>query len=686
MDGELMLQENRVQHQDKATDSDKVLREARDRMGLCIDGWSDNRSLALDDIKFRNGEQWPEHIKTQREQQNRPCLTFNQMESFIDQVVGDQRQNRPGIKVRPADQGMGAGPIKLANVAGSQDYDVADVYTGIIRNIEALSRADIAYDTAFDHATGHGFGYIRVATEYTDDDSFDQDIRIKRVRNPFTVYLDPAHQEPDGSDALYGFVGFWIDKDEYQRRYPNSSLAGLEEGLGERFENWFDGERIRVSEYFRKVPAKLRLALLENGETVRLGFNDKEHKAAKQALVQQGRQIIRERMVKSHRVEWFLLSGAEILEGPRQWPGKWIPIVPVYGKELDVEGKVIYRGVFRHSKDAQRAYNFWRTSAAELVALAPKAPYVGPAKAFKGFEAIWRTANTQNHAYLPFNDEAPVAPRREPPGQIPTGAVEEAQAARQDMMHTTGIYQASRGEASNETSGRAIMARQREGDTNTFAFIDNLSRSIQHVGRILVDLIPKIYDTERVMRIRMPDDTEDFVPINITTPDGQKLHDLGVGKYDVVVKTGPSYTTQRQEAAEAIVQFIQALGGGDPITAKALIMHAVKNMDWPGADEIVELLKKTLPSDLIEQDPDAPQPEPPPPTPEQQAGMADAQAKMAKAEADMAKAQADTIKAQATIAKAEADMAKVEETLANLDENIKERVAEAFAQAMTEMQ
>jgi hypothetical protein len=321
----------------------------------------------------------------------------------------------------------------------------------------------------------------------------------------------------------------------------------------------------------------------------------------------------------------------------------------VLGKELIVQGRPVYRGVIRFAKDAQRAYNFNRTAAIEALALAPKSPYIAGTSQIKGYENIWKTANTKNHAFLPFDDSRnPSPPQRQAGALVQAGFSQEAMLDSDDMKATTGIYDASLGARSNEQSGKAILARQREGDVNTFAYIDNLSRSIRHAGRILVEMIPKIYDTQRVVRVRFPDSTEDFVEINKTIIDTETgepvtVHDLSQGKYDVAVDVGPSYTTQRVEAAESMMQFIQAV----PNSAPAVMDLLARNMDWPGADEIAERLRKMVPPGLIESEEPV---QPPPPTPEQQAEMAKAQATMAKAEADTMKAQADIVKTQAEMA------------------------------------
>lgn len=691
--------EDRAQLQDTSQDDETVLDEARERLKASVDAWHDNFRWAREDMEFREGRsQWPERVRKDREQKGRPCLTFNRMETFISQVVGDQRQNRPAVSVHPVDLALDQPPVP--NLAGDNDYQMAQIYEGLIRNIEYQSRADTVYDNAFEQAVGNAIGHFRIVTTYADDDGFEQDIRIRHIRNPFSVLFDPAAEQYTKEDATYCFVGTWMPEKEFKKAFPDAETdRDLWEGLGDYRGNWFEGDRVRVAEYFRKVPQERKLVLLENGSVHDLGADKKEQEKILKGIKAQGGRIGRERIVRSHKVEWRIVNGAQVLKKAVEFPSRFIPIVPVYGPELVIDNEIIYRSLIRHSKDAQRNYNYWRSMTTELVALAPKAPWVGPAGAFEGYERLWQSANTENYAYLPFNDAAKIAPQRQPPGTIPTGALEEAQAAEQDMKGTIGIHSAGLGEPSNEKSGRAIMARQREGDVGTFAFVDNLARSIAHCGRILVDMIPRVYDTERQIRIVKPDGEDDFVKINVPAVDengqpikdeqgGQKkLYDLGAGKYDVTVKVGPSYTTQRQEAAEAMLQMVQ----GNPELWQVIGDLLVKNMDWPGAEEFAERLRKLIPKQLTLKEGEELPPEPP--TPEQEAAALKSQADMAKAQAQMAKAEADTRQAEADSAGAEVDMAKVMQEmeqmramLAQSDEAVQERVAELIAQFLAESQ
>lgn len=634
------MEPDRTKGQSTDGSTDAILAEVKNRVDEASEAWDENHRLAIEDIEFRDGDQWPSHIQRKRMRQKKPVLTFNRMEQFIDQIVGDQRENRPAIAVYPTSADNEKVPSAMA---GQRAYTRAEVMQGIIRNIEFQSHAEHAYDTAFDNATGNGFGWFRIVTEYADDATFDLDIRIKRVRNPFAVILDPAHEEVTGEDAMYGFVSRWVRQDEYQRMFPQAQIGGAElwaSANGTDYEHWWSDNSTRVAEYFRKVPEKRLIVLGTDGGIYDLGVTDEERQAGSERLQVEGVSFARHREVDSHKVEWRLMSAAEVLEGPIPFPSKYIPLIPVFGKELVRNGRTIYRSAIRHSKDAQRSYNYWQTALTEQVALQGKSPWVGDFKLFDQFKNIWKSANTEDHAYLPVDtqDGTRALPQRQPPPTIPSGALALIEQADYNLRATIGIEKSGLGQESNEKSGRAIMARQREGDVGTYSFHDNLNRAIEHAGRVLLDMIPRVYDTQRVVRLRKPDDSGDYVEINKVDETGRKLYDLGTARYDVVVKSGPSHTTQRQMVVDTLLPLIQAV----PALGELSLDILAQNMDWPGADELHKRIRTFLiQKGMVKPEEDEEQPEPKEPTPEEQADLADAEAKMAKAEADMAQAKAD---------------------------------------------
>jgi len=569
--------------------SDKdVITTAKERFKRCMEAETANREKARDDIRFAAASpddpwQWQESARKARETAQRPCLTINKMPQHIRQVTNDVRQNRPSIRFRPADD--------------KADPEVADILMGLVRHIEANSDADVAYDTAAEHQVTHGEGFIRVVADYVRDDSFDQDIFIRRVKHPFRIHLDPDIEDPAGADAEFAFVEELLTEDEFKREYPDAdpvdwSLAQKDSA------DWFTGDKkIRVCEYFEVVHEKAKLNLYPDGPSAFEG----EYPVG----LMPGLQPVKSRTAMRRKVMWRKLNGQEVLD-EREFPCRYIPIARVVGNEWIVDGRSIVSGIVRGAKDSQRMYNIAQSAIVERVMQAPKSPWIAPIEAVEGYEKEWQTANTANHSFLPYNafDEQgnPIpAPNRIQPATVETGLQQVAMGASDDIKSETGQYDASLGQKSNETSGRAIMARQREGDTATFHYVDNLARAVRHVGRIILDMLPKIYDTRRVARIVGEDDEstaayldpESPAPLQkVKTEDGaiQRIFNPFIGVYDVYATTGPSFTTRRVEAVEAMTALTQA----NPQLWQVIGDLLVKNMDWPGAEDMAERLKVTL--------------------------------------------------------------------------------------------
>lgn len=561
---------------------EQILEEARAAFARAADAEAENRREALDDLRFaRLGEQWPEPVRRDRDREGRPCLTINRLPAFIRQVVNDARQNKPAIAVHPVD--------------GGADPDTAEVFNGLIRHIEQSSDAEVAYDTALDFAVTCGVGYFRINTRYAADDGFDQDIAIERVANPFGVYGDPESTAADSGDWNTAFVIDSLSRSDFEARWKGAEAVdwsadapGLAAGAG------CDGERVAVAEYWRRERVTRTLLALSDGQVV----EEAVYKAQKAMFDALGVKVVgRPRQAASYKVTQRILSGSQVLETV-DWAGRFIPIVPVFGEELMVDGRRRLRGLVRDAKDPQRMFNYWRTTSTELVALAPKAPFIGRKGAFETDSAKWASANVQSHAYIEY--DGPEPPMRQGFAGVPAGALQEALNASDDMKAIMGLHDASLGARSNETSGRAIMARQREGDVSTFHYIDNLSRAIRHAGRILLDLIPKVYGTARVIRVLGPDGAAQTVGV---APAGQaadpmgplrkveKIYNLAAGKYDLTVRSGPSFTSRREEAATQMIELIRAYPAAAPVVGDLL----ARNLDWPGADEIAGRLAALVP-------------------------------------------------------------------------------------------
>ena len=583
---------------------DELLLEGRTLFEEASDGESRNRVEALKNMRFaRQGLQWPEDIRTQREKEGRPCLTLNKMSAFIRQVVNDARLNKPSMKARPNDD--------------HADVETAKVISGLLRNIEYTSDADVAYDTAIEQAVSGGFGYFRVVMDYAYDDAFEMDLAVRRIPNAFSVYGDPSDRGADSKDWNIAFVTDRLSKTIFKRKYPKAKAVDWEGNSwsGLAGQEWLNDDGVMVAEWWSREEADRPIVLLSDGQIRDAG--DLETDERLMMMLQAGMiQVKRERVAKAHKVTQRIMSGAEILE-TNDWPGRYIPLIPVYGEDFDIEGQRFLRSLMHNSTDAQRMYNYWRTASTELVALAPRVPYIGPKGAFASDIDRWNSANTKSHAYLEY-DPVPqaggAAPQRQPlDSGAAAGALSEAAGANDDIKSTSGIHDASLGQRSNETSGRAIMARQREGDISTFHFIDNMTRAIRHGGRIMIDLIPHVFTEERIIRILGEDDKEISQKINAPTPQlnrkgeeerderGEAImrtHDLTLGKYDLIVKAGPSFTSRREESAMQMTEAMRSYPPSAPIIAPLL----AKNLDWPGADEIAEkfeeLEKKEVPEHL----------------------------------------------------------------------------------------
>lgn len=649
------------------------LQLARERAVSAIQAWKHNFDAAQEDVVFLAGTQWPESIRKQREDEGRPCLTLNKLPQYIDQVLGDQLQNRPAIHVHPVEDNRG---VQVSNVTGNHDYDLAELYQYLIRNIEYTCNAEAHYDRAFQHAVEGGFGWLRVLTCYATDHAFDQDIKITSIKNRFAVLMDPDCVEPDCSDANYCFISERMTLKKFRKKYPGKRTGDLSDADRGEYSWWCGDEHIRVAEYFYRVPATRELLLLSDQRTVYL---DEVENTLPQ-LAQEGITVIRRRKVETYKVMWEKITAYDVLEGPKEWVGTTIPVTPVLGKEITVGDKTYLRGLIRYAKDSQRMHNFWMTAATERVALAPKAPWVAPAEAIDGYETEWANANRENRSVLRYNTlPNGDKPSRQQPAQMPAAELQIAMSMTDEMKSTIGIYDASVGAQGNETSGRAILARQRQGDRGTFAYVDNLAKAIRRIGQILIEIIPKVYDTERTIRMRFEDETGDYVRINQTVLDAMgneiKINDISAGRFDVTIKTGPSYQTQRMEAAESLMQFVQAMP-----SAGGVIMDLIaKNMDWPGASDIADRLRKILPPGILsKQEMEEEGIEPPQPTPADEIAMVQAQAEQAKAQAEIATAEAKTAEAQQKLAEINA-LAELQGA-GSPAEFIKNLVADAMAE------
>ena len=579
-------------------DDDDYLLTARKRFARVLSSEAMNRKDAVDDLMFKNGEQWPANIKTQRVLEKRPCLTVNKMKTFVHQVVNNLKQSPPSIDVSPVGDGS--------------DKNVADMLKGMIRQIERNCSADIAYFTGFDSAVSNGWGYWRLLTDYEDDDSFDQILKVERIRNPMRVYMDPDSQMPDGSDAKWAFISDLIPREEFEEMYPDAELVPWEQGASgdDAWKDWSTQTHVRIAEYFCFISTRRKLVSLADGFK---GFEDELPEEAKKLIEVSPELVIDTREVDAKTVWWSKITAHQILE-EQEWPGRWIPIVKVTGDEVDIEGKVTLSGIIRDAKDPQRMKNYWATHKTELVALAPKAPFILEEGQIEGHEQRWQQANAKSYPYLLYKGtsiagkQAP-APARQQLVGAPAGVIEAEQSSEQDMMGTTGVrFDATKSERLPDESGKALQQLKFLGELGSFHYTSNFIHALKFTGMQFVDLIPKIYDSRRVVTILREDNSEEQAVIEPgletpfqTRPNGkgkvEKLYNPGLGKYAVAITTGPNFQTKRSEAVDGMTNYMRALG---PEAARMIAGPMARNMDWPGADEIADRMDSMLPPQALQ--------------------------------------------------------------------------------------
>jgi hypothetical protein len=563
------------------SDFDPRIDEAKKFLKLANDADTTNRSEALEDLKFAAGDQWPVEIQNSRTMEARPCLTINKIDAYVRQVTNQQRQQRPRIKVH----GMNS----------QSDAKVADILTGICRHIEVNSDADHAYDNAFNYAVRMGFGYWRIKTDYVSENSFDQEIYIEPIHNPFTVYFDPNSTLPDGSDAEKCLITQVVSKATFRTMYPDADdgTGFSQRGTGDSNAEWVMKEDIRIAEYFYTVRKPEKLCLLSNGTK-----KFRSELPSQGELLGMGLMVIDERASFKKEIKQIKCTAIEVLE-EGIWPSKFIPIVPVYGEEFVVENKRKKYGLVRMAKDPQRMYNFWKTALTESVALAPKAKWLLAEGQDEGHENEWAQANIKAMPVLRYKQKdiegvpAPV-PTRIQPELPPSGIIAAADGINSDMQAVLGIFDPNQ-MATGNISGKALNGQQQQIDLTNFHYYDNLTRSIKHTAKIILDLVPKIYDNARVMRIIGDDGKPDLVDINKRQSDEQGvmtiLNDVTVGEYDVVMDTGPGYNSKRIEAVNSMMPMLSA----DPNLMNVAGDLIFRNMDFPGADVIADRLAASNP-------------------------------------------------------------------------------------------
>ena len=553
-------------------EQNEIVKEALERFETASDGWSDIYEQSVADVSFIDDDegQWEDSVRESRH--NRPCLTFDKLSASVDRVVGGQMAQMPSVKVRAAEEG---------------DEDIAEVYQGLIRQID--QRGIQAFKTAFKFAVKSGWGCLLVDHDYIDDVSLDQDIILRESKNPFSVLLDPIIQAQHVQEARFGFMFEDMERQEFSRLYPDAESYPGESDFTTtgNMDSWVSEDFVRVADYFRITLEEKTLVQLSDGRVLDL----EEVQPVRDELNLQGITLGKTRKVQKRKLERFKISGMEILEEV-ECVGRFIPLVPMFGKTSNINGKYITRGIVRKAKDAQRLYNYSRSVAVEVTALTPKQPYFVTPAMIKGHESKWKNMMVSNAPVLQFNFDQGQKPYRESPAQGSPGLLQDAQFAAEDIKATTGIFDANIGQQGQETSGVAIGRRQFQGEMSNFEYQDQLIDSMELAGRIMIDMIPAVYDTERTIRIIGEDEREETVQVNKTLMDAQtgtfvKTMDLNVGNYDIKIASGPSFTTRKQETAEQLSSMIAQ----NPAMSQLVGDILFQNLDLVGGDEAIKRLR-----------------------------------------------------------------------------------------------
>jgi len=578
-----------------------IIARAQDNFKSCLDWEALSRQRFKEDMRFLfadsdNQDQWEPSVKARRHMATQPMITINKVHTHWLMIVNQMKENKPSIQVHPTN--------------GEASYEAAQIYEGLIRHIEYKSNAKVAYDIASEQQVGGGIGYVQVITKYADDSTFDQEIYIKEIPDALSVYLDPHIKKRDGSDAKYAFIYEDMPRKEFERKYPNVKVP-----TSNGNQQWVTKDVVKVATYYEKETRKEWLYSITNDDGsvkfMRESDITVEERKLFNEIIRTGGEGIDRRRIDKHIIRKYLIGGTEVLE-KGIWPGTYIPIARQVGEEVIIEQRLDRKGIVRYMKDAQRAYNYNASAALEYGALQSKSPYLAPVEAINGLENYWATANTENHAYLPYNsaDEQgnPVPTPSKAPA--PTGATvytEGMATANMEMSMASGQYEQTFGQQSQELSGVSIDKRIKQGNRATFHFQDAQANTVQFVGKIIIDLIPKIYDTKRIVRILGEDGSEDQIMVD---PQAQQaivqkeeeadakvktIFNPNVGKFDVVAECGPSYDTKRAEAFDSMTKLLVA----QPALSQVIGDLYMGAADFPGADKLQERMRNWIPQSIL---------------------------------------------------------------------------------------
>jgi mRNA-degrading endonuclease YafQ of YafQ-DinJ toxin-antitoxin module len=645
-----------------------------------LDADKHNLDEAKEDLRFIYVDQWDPAVRAQREKDGRPCITVNTLPQFIGQVIGDRRINKTAVKVLPST---------------NASVDEAEVRTGLIRSIENFSRADRVYDTCCEDQVGAGISAFEITMEYAYNDVFHQDIFVRQLDNPFAVIWDRFSKDPTGRDAKHCFVEETMPRKAFEKDYPDAAVPTATIGEYTFGDEAQENDDVKILALWRMIHRPARFALMQDGDVEDVTDKPEEQWLDRAYVDEQGQAYVKEG--KRTYAQRYLITSTAVLEGPYELPISRLPIIKVSGRVGRVGVKQYRFGLIRWAREPSLMRNYWRSIAVETLAMAPKSQWLADHASVKGREQDFRDAHNTGDPLLIYNAGKNIPKRTDPP-QMPTAVLNEAAMNTQDIKDVTGLHDASLGVRSNEVSGKAIMARQREGDVATIVYHDNLNQAIMEGGCVINELVPIAYDTTRMIRVIGEDERIAFQKINDPTDDSV---DITAGKYDVQIITGPSYTTKRMEAADSMMEAMKVM----PEAMSQALDLIVEAQDWPGSQRIAARLKKIIPAaqqeeadEKAEQQAASGEPAAPPePSPEEQAAAAmqamqlelaqaqhaaqmaefQAQAQMAADKARQEKARADEAEARAK--KAVMDLEVAEDTIRSSHANAETAEAKAIS-------
>lgn len=638
------------------------LQDMRTKFDRAVGADQHNRDAALEDLNFIIGDQWDPLVKAERRKRRKPILTINRLPAYLAQVVNNRLVNETDIRVLPDKDGT---------------KNLADLRQGIIKSIFKNSDADYARDEASKYQIACGVGWFHLKLEYNSDDVWSQDIKIVSVPDPMAVVIDELSTEPSGGDANYGFVVDDLPLDIFKDRYPWAAVSDFAEGFVNYRSptQWYTDNSIKLVSYWRMIEdGEKTLALMADGTTQEIDPNAVSALLASNSIQSRPDGSPYIRTMPRRAAQMYLCSGADILEGPYTLPISSLPIFRVPGWEFRIGRRLHRWGMIRFLKDPMRLHNYWRSVIAEQLVAAPRNKWVATNDAISGHENDWRNSHLSDDPLLIYNGEGAMPTRVAVPPADPA-LLEQAATSVQDIRDVSNIHEAALGIKSNEVSGKAIAQRQQATDLGSYIYSDRSRIADERCAKVINELIPTVYDTQRVMKIIDKDDK----PLQVMLNDPMNPNtDVTIGKYEVSVTTGPSTVTKRQLAAEQMMAFVNAA----PETAGQVMDLVAEAQDWPKSNEFARRFRLALPPGVVPPD------EVPPEIQQMQAQQAQKQEiidqiELAKAQAEIANMEAQAMERQAraqsllagaqkAISDADARQADVEGK--NLDRDMKARL------------